>query len=98
MNMESTLSQPNETDPEWKLQALLEAARRANWDGLHGPRHLRTGRFFVSRSLEAHRSPPSSFAREAGLVQTHDHSASSAARQGVAPDGAAEEVRSTKGS
>jgi hypothetical protein len=33
---------------EWltpKLEVLLEAARRANWDALHGPRHLRSGRF-----------------------------------------------------
>jgi hypothetical protein len=28
-----------------KLEVLLEAARRANWDALHGPRHLRSGRF-----------------------------------------------------
>lgn len=27
------------------LEILLEAARRANWDAQHGPRHLRTGRF-----------------------------------------------------
>ena len=27
------------------LKALLEAARRANWDALVGPQHLRTGRF-----------------------------------------------------
>ena len=24
---------------------MLEAARRANWDALCGPRHLRTGRY-----------------------------------------------------
>ena len=28
-----------------KLEVVLEAARRANWDALHGPRHLRSGRF-----------------------------------------------------
>lgn len=28
-----------------ELEILLEAARRANWDALHGPRHLRSGRF-----------------------------------------------------
>jgi hypothetical protein len=28
-----------------KLAILLEAARRATWDALHGPRHLRSGRF-----------------------------------------------------
>ena len=27
------------------LEILLEAARRATWDALHGPRHLRSGRF-----------------------------------------------------
>ena len=30
-----------------KLEVLLEAARRANWDAIHGPRHLRAGRFRV---------------------------------------------------
>lgn len=79
---ESTLSQPNEIDPDWKLQALLEAARRANWDAMHGPRHLRTGRFFVSQSLEAHRSRPSAFARQTG---TRD-GVESAAQQAVEPD------------
>jgi hypothetical protein len=28
-----------------ELEVLLEAARRANWDALHGPQHLRSGRF-----------------------------------------------------
>jgi hypothetical protein len=41
-------------ESERKLELLLEAARRANWDALHGPRHLRSGRFFVSKTLEAH--------------------------------------------
>jgi hypothetical protein len=40
---------PSETyetaSPERKLEWLQEAARRANWDAKHGPRHLRTGRF-----------------------------------------------------
>lgn len=37
---------PAETaSPERKLEWLQEAARRANWDAKHGPRHLRTGRF-----------------------------------------------------
>lgn len=27
------------------LEILLEVARRANWDALHGPKHLRAGRF-----------------------------------------------------
>ena len=26
-------------------ERMLEAARRANWDALHGPRHLRSGRY-----------------------------------------------------
>ena len=26
-------------------ELLLEAARRANWDALHGPEHLRRGEF-----------------------------------------------------
>jgi hypothetical protein len=28
-----------------ELEILLEAARRANWDALQGPMHLRSGRF-----------------------------------------------------
>jgi hypothetical protein len=28
-----------------KLEVLLEAARRANWDALRGPQHLKAGRF-----------------------------------------------------
>lgn len=39
-----------------ELALLLEAARRANWDAKHGPRHLRSGRFFISANLEAHAS------------------------------------------
>jgi len=31
--------------PASKLEILLEAARRATWDALKGPRHLKTGRF-----------------------------------------------------
>jgi hypothetical protein len=31
-----------------KLEILLEAARRATWDALHGPKHLRAGRFRLS--------------------------------------------------
>jgi hypothetical protein len=34
-----------EYSEEEELEILLEAARRANWDALKGPRHLRTGRF-----------------------------------------------------
>jgi hypothetical protein len=32
-----------------ELQILLEAARRATWDALHGPMHLRSGRFSTRR-------------------------------------------------
>lgn len=39
---------------EQKRELLLEAARRANWDALQGPRYLRTGRFFVSQVHAAH--------------------------------------------
>jgi len=40
------LSTKNETDADQQeLEALLEAARRATWDALHGPRHLRSDRF-----------------------------------------------------
>jgi hypothetical protein len=38
----------NENDEQRRareLELLLEAARRANWDALHGPPHLRSGRF-----------------------------------------------------
>lgn len=28
-----------------ELEVLLEAARRATWDALHGPTHLRSGRY-----------------------------------------------------
>ena len=39
-------TRPNDTRPnDPELEILLEAARRANWDALHGPRHLRSGRF-----------------------------------------------------
>ncbi|MFT4514930.1 MAG: hypothetical protein ACI91B_003643, partial [Planctomycetota bacterium] len=39
----TTTSANDHRDPE--LDVLLEAARRATWDALHGPRHLRSGRF-----------------------------------------------------
>jgi hypothetical protein len=29
-----------------ELEILLEAARRATWDALHGPTHLRSGRYY----------------------------------------------------
>jgi len=39
-----------------EFEILLEAARRATWDALHGPRHLRTGRFHPQAEVrsEAH--------------------------------------------
>jgi hypothetical protein len=37
-------------EDERELEALLEAARRATWDALHGPRHLRSGRFHPEES------------------------------------------------
>ncbi len=39
----SSITKKHDTNP--KLEALLEAARRATWDALHGPEHLRSGRF-----------------------------------------------------
>lgn len=39
-----------------ELALLLEAARRATWDAKHGPKHLRSGRFFITASLNAHAS------------------------------------------
>ena len=42
-----------------ELEILLEAARRATWDALHGPRHLRTGRF----------RPEAEIQREAPVVE-----------------------------
>jgi hypothetical protein len=39
------LSIEKNTPAENELEALLEAARRATWDALHGPVHLRSGRF-----------------------------------------------------
>ncbi len=32
-----------------ELKFLLEAARRATWDALHGPMYLRSGRFHPER-------------------------------------------------
>ncbi len=53
--MDYALSQPtNPTNSERVIELLQEAARRANWDAQHGPRHLRTGRFFISAVLAAH--------------------------------------------
>jgi len=38
-------TKPRSENDDQDLEILLEAARRANWDALHGPRHLRSGRF-----------------------------------------------------
>ena len=32
------------------LELILEAARRANWDALHGPAHLRAGRYLAQET------------------------------------------------
>jgi Uma2 family endonuclease len=52
----------NDEDGFSKLEAFLEAARRATWDALHGPRHLRSGRFRPEEAaidLEKSRQEPS---------------------------------------
>jgi len=55
--MDSELPQAaTDLERERTLELLREVARRANWDAQHGPRHLRTGRFFVSPAQEAHAS------------------------------------------
>lgn len=51
---DSSASVPMSEDEEMDL--LLEAARRANWEAMHGPAHLRSGRFFISPHLDAHTS------------------------------------------
>lgn len=38
----------NDNQPASELEIILEAARRANWDGRYGPPHLQTGRFWPS--------------------------------------------------
>lgn len=35
-----------------KIEILLEAARRATWDALKGPKHLRSGRFHPQPSAK----------------------------------------------
>jgi predicted ABC-type ATPase len=58
----------NETDADQQgLEALLEAARRATWDALHGHRHLRSGRFRPEAADEDHGSskPAEAGSREA---------------------------------
>lgn len=56
-----------------KLEVMLEAARRATWDALHGPLHLRSGRFRPTA---------------VDLSETGHESVARAAQQGVAADGA----------
>ena len=52
--MDSDLPSDGATaDDHEMLELVLEAARRANWDALHGPRHLRSGRYFVPGALAA---------------------------------------------
>lgn len=46
-------------DPQFKLEVLLKAARRATWDALHGPEHLRAGRFRVDDVPRAEAPPES---------------------------------------
>jgi len=43
--------------PASKLEILLEAARRATWDALKGPRHLRAGRFRSLPDTEKNTTP-----------------------------------------
>lgn len=48
MTMASNSSNGDKTHEEREaLELVLEAARRANWDALHGPVYLRSGRYFV---------------------------------------------------
>ena len=48
MTMASNFSNGDTTPEEREaLELVLEAARRANWDALHGPAYLRSGRYFV---------------------------------------------------
>ena len=53
---------------QFKLEILLEAARRATWDALHGPRHLRAGRFhpFVGLPITANLGRPAKDQEGAG--------------------------------
>lgn len=40
---------------EKERDILREAARRANWDALHGPMHLRSGKFLPEGAQARHR-------------------------------------------
>ncbi|MFY9342352.1 MAG: zeta toxin family protein [Planctomycetota bacterium] len=60
------LPTPDQTDLRAsELEILLEAARRANWDALHGPRHLRSGRFRpeVEAGVDEAAQPPAAAGR-----------------------------------
>lgn len=47
MTEDSDLSNSDESPEEREaLELILEAARRANWDAIHGPAYLRSGRYF----------------------------------------------------
>ena len=60
---------------EQELEILIEAARRATWDALHGPIHLRSGRFSPRPE-----DPAVGSGAEAGVPES--------AQQGDAPGGA----------
>ena len=48
MTMGSDWSNDDATPEEHEaLEVILEAARRANWDAVHGPAYLRSGRYFA---------------------------------------------------
>ena len=47
------------------LEMLLEAARRARWDALHGPPRLRSGRFDADDVTGALNPPPAESKRPA---------------------------------
>jgi hypothetical protein len=51
-------------DAEQEQELLLEAARRANWDAMHGPPHLRNGRFFVPQQSAVQKATKPSQADE----------------------------------
>jgi hypothetical protein len=51
-------------DADEELELLLEAARRANWDAMHGPPHLRNGQFFVSQPSSVQAATQSTHADE----------------------------------
>lgn len=54
-NFDNTDATPDERD---MLALVFEAARRTNWDALHGPRHLRAGKYFVEGEHPLETSAP----------------------------------------